>query len=93
MANQSILSELPNYTRKAVRLYWQIRLKQSEKQRQSGGLDQGFRSAVTGGAQMNGFTELLTKLVIEAGVDRSHIYYAKHWNFRAIFDPTRNGTS
>jgi hypothetical protein len=75
MANPSILAELPKYTRDAVRFYWQTRSQQLEKQRKAGGSDQGLRSAVTGGAQMNGFIELLTKLVIEAGIDRSHIYY------------------
>jgi hypothetical protein len=75
MATPSILAQLPKYTREAVRFYWETRSKQLQKQRDAGGSDQGFRSAVTGGAQMNGFTELLTKLVIEAGIDRSHIYY------------------
>jgi len=35
--------------------------------------DQGSRSAVTGHAQMNGFIELLTKLVSAAGIERTHI--------------------
>jgi hypothetical protein len=89
MANQSILSELPKYTREAVRLYWETRSKQSEKQRQSGGSDQGFRSAVTGGAQMDGFIELLTKLVIEAGIDRSHIYYDQALELPGYFRPNK----
>jgi hypothetical protein len=75
MAKLSILAELPKYTREAVRFYWQTRSQQLQKQRKAGGSDQGLRSAVTGGAQMNGFIELLTKLVIEAGLDRSHIHY------------------
>ena len=75
MPNPTILAELPKYTREAVRFYWQTRSQQLEKQRKAGGSDQGSRSAVTGGAQMDGFIELLTKLVIEAGIDRAHIYY------------------
>ena len=75
MATPSILAELPKYTRKAVRFYWETRSKQSQKQRDAGGSDQGSRSAVTGGAQMDGFNELLTKLVIEAGIDPTHIYH------------------
>ena len=74
MAKRTILTELPKYTREAVRFYWQTRFQQLEKQRKAGGSDQGSRSAVTGGAQMNGFIELLTKLVIEAGIEASHIY-------------------
>ena len=72
MATPSILATLPVLTREAVRFYWKTRFKQLKKQRDAGGSDQGSRSAVTGGAQMNGFVELLTKLVTEAGIDRAH---------------------
>jgi hypothetical protein len=89
MANPSILSELPKYTRDAVRFYWQTRSQQLEKQRKVGGTDQGSRSAVTGGAQMNGFIELLTKLVIEAGIDRSHIYYQNSLELPGYFRPNK----
>ena len=60
-----------------------------EKQRKAGGSDQGLRSAVTGGAQMNGFIELLTKLVIEAGIDRSHIYYQNSLELPGYFRPSK----
>ncbi len=89
MANPSILAELPKHTRQAVRFYWQTRSQQSEKQRKAGGSDQGSRSAVTGGAQMNGFIELLTKLVIEAGIDRSHIYYQGSLELPGYFRPSK----
>ena len=74
MPGTSILDQLTKHTREAVKFYWQTRSSQLEKQRKAGGSDQGLRSAVTGGAQMDGFIELLTKLAVEAGIDRSHIY-------------------
>jgi hypothetical protein len=89
MGNASILAELPKYTREAVRLYWERRAKQLQKQRNSGAADQGSRSAVTGGAQMDGFIELLTKLVIEAGIDRSHIYYEDSLELPGYFRPNK----
>lgn len=89
MANRTILAELPKFTREAVRFYWQTRSQQLEKQRKAGGSDQGLRSAVTGGAQMNGFIELLTKLVIEAGIDRSHIYYQNSLELPGYFRPSK----
>ena len=89
MGNSSILSELSKHTREAVRFYWQTRSQQLEKQRKAGGSDQGLRSAVTGGAQMNGFIELLTKLVIEAGIDRSHIYYKDSLELPGYFRPNK----
>ena len=75
----TILSDLARHARRAVRFYWQTRTKQLKKQAGSGARDQGQRSAVTGGAQMDGFIELLTRLVIEAGVDRSHILLLTFW--------------
>lgn len=38
---------------------------------------------------MDGFIELLTKLVIEAGIDRSHIYYAESLELPGYFRPTK----
>ena len=75
MAGKSkILADVPRFVREAVRFYWQTRTKQLEKQAEAGGKDQGLRSAVTGGAQMDGFIDLLTELVVEAGVDRNHVF-------------------
>ena len=89
MANPSILAELPKHTREAVRFYWQTRSQQLEKQRKAGGSDQGSRSAVTGGAQMDGFIELLTKLVIEAGIDAKDIYYQNSLELPGYFRPNK----
>jgi len=86
----TILSTLPTYVREAVKFYWQTRAKQVAKQKSAGGADQGLRSAVTGGAQMDGFIELLTKLVIEAGIDRSHIFYRRGFlELPGYFRPTK----
>jgi hypothetical protein len=89
MANSSILAELPRHTREAVRFYWQTRSQQLEKQRKAGGSDQGLRSAVTGGAQMDGFIELLTKLVIEAGIDAKDIYFRDSLELPGYFRPNK----
>ena len=89
MPTPSLLAELPKYTREAVRLYWETRANQTKKQLEAGGSDQGSRSAVTGGAQMDGFIALLTKLVIEAGVDRSCIHYASSLELPGFFRPNK----
>ena len=89
MPTQNMLSELPKHTREAVRFYWQKRTQQLEKQRKAGGSDQGLRSAVTGGAQMDGFIELLTKLVIEAGIDAKDIYYQNSLELPGYFRPNK----
>jgi hypothetical protein len=85
----STLSELPQYIREAVKFYWQTRFKQLQRQREAGASDQGLRSAVTGGAQMDGFIELLTKLVIEAGIDRANIFYKDSLELPGYFRPNK----
>ena len=85
----SILSQLPKHVQSAVSFYWQTRAKQIAKQKSTGTSDQGLRSAVTGGAQMDGFIDLLTKLVIEAGIERSHIFYKESLEIPGYFRPTK----
>ncbi len=89
MPPPTILAQLPKHTREAVRFYWQTRASQSQKQRAAGVSDQGLRSAVTGGAQMDGFIQLLTRLAIEAGIDRSHIYYQDSLELPGYFRPSK----
>lgn len=85
----AILSDLRTYVREAVRFYWETRQKQRDKQTGQGTKDQGFRSAVTGGAQMDGFVELLAKIVLEAGIDRSHVFYNQCLELPGYFRPTK----
>ena len=89
MANSSILAEIPKHACEAVRFYWQTRSQQLEKQRKAGGSDQGSRSAVTGGAQMDGFIELLTKLVVEAGIEAKDIYNHQSLELPGYFRPNK----
>ena len=87
--NRSTLAELRKHVPDAVRFYWQTRFRQLQKQRAAGGSDQGLRSAVTGGAQMDGFIKLLTQLVIEAGIDRAHIHYQDSLELPGYFRPNK----
>jgi len=89
MPPPTVLAELQKYTRKAVQFYWQTRATQSQKQRAAGASDQGLRSAVTGGAQMDGFIDLFTKLVVEAGIDRAHIFYKDSLELPGYFRPSK----
>jgi len=89
MATPSILAELPKHTREAVRIYWETRSNQLQKQRDIGGSDQGSRGAVTGGAQMDGFIALLTRLVIEAGIDPANIYNKDSLELPGYFRPSK----
>ncbi|MFB3137511.1 MAG: PaeR7I family type II restriction endonuclease, partial [Nitrospirales bacterium] len=58
MNQNDILRNLSARSAKAVAHYWGTRAEQRKKQEQGGKADQGLRSAVTGGAQMDGFIDL-----------------------------------
>lgn len=85
----TILRDLDTGTREAVKFYWRTRARQVKKQQRSGGSDQGFRGAVTGGAQMNGFIELFTRLVVEAGIDRTHVHHLNSLELPGYFRPSK----
>ena len=64
--------------RAAVQHFWNTRATQAEKQGVvSGSKDAGARSAVTGGAQMNGFVNLVRDLLCESGLPKAHVYCEK----------------
>lgn len=73
----------------AIKHYWSTRTQQSEKQSSSGHTDQGARSAVTGGAQMDGFISLITALVVEAGINHDHVFYNRSLELPGYFRPTK----
>ena len=88
MNQDEILRNLPHYTAKAVTHYWQTRAAQRKKQEEGGKVDQGLRSAVTGGAQMDGFIELFTKSSFKAEF-REHIFRKKAVELPGFFRPTK----
>ena len=93
MKRDDILKDLPARVGRAVAHYWETRATQRDKQKQTGKADQGLRSAVTGGAQMDGFIDLFTELIVAAGIPASCVSSGrKTLNFRASSVPPRNGT-
>lgn len=83
------LKELDVRMRQAVAHYWRTRAAQRHKQKTTGKPDQSLRGAVTGGAQMDGFIELFTALVCEAGMPRCHIFRQKRLELPGFFRPTK----
>jgi hypothetical protein len=67
--------ELKKQLGRAVKGFWAIRKLQAKKQRRRGQSDQGARTAVTGGKQMDGFVRLVTKLLVEAGLEKKYIHH------------------
>ncbi|HEX9652318.1 MAG TPA: PaeR7I family type II restriction endonuclease, partial [bacterium] len=83
------IDNLSRHLSEAIAHYWQTRQAQSRKQVKSGRADQGARSAVTGGAQMDGFIGLINDLIMEAGADVSDIFCSKHLELPGFFRPTK----
>jgi len=65
MEPNAIINDLQNRVQRAVAHYWVTRTSQQKKQVEGGKADQGLRSAVTGGAQLDGFVQLFVDLIIQ----------------------------
>jgi hypothetical protein len=77
----------------AVRHFWSTRKRQARRQGSaSGQKDQGARSAVTGGAQMDGFMNLLTEVLLASGMKTNDIFFENRWNSLVSSGRRRNGT-
>jgi hypothetical protein len=86
---EEIIKDLNERVAKAVSHYWLTRENQARKQEGAGRADQGLRSAVTGGAQMDGFIALLTELIVDAGIDERHVFHNKNLELPGFFRPTK----
>ena len=74
----------------AVEHFWRTRLKQYEYQGSATGKkDAGNRSAVTGGAQLDGFIDLLASILEDAGLP-DHAIYKKKTVLPGYFRPTKD---
>lgn len=73
----------------AVRFFWETRERQESKQKEKGGSDQGSRSAVTGGKQMDGFIKTIEATIISAGVDPRDIYTREKTTLPGFYRPTK----
>src|SRR5690349_7695607 len=76
--------------RSAVRHFWRTRAIQAQNQgAASGAKDAGARSAVTGGAQMNGFVNLVRDLLCENGLPKAHVYCEKSVELPGWYRPEK----
>lgn len=74
----------------AVEHFWRTRFKQHENQGSATGKkDAGDRSAVTGGAQLDGFIRLLALILEDAGLT-NHEIYTKKTVLPGYFRPTKD---
>ncbi len=89
MQNDEISKLVSDGTSKVVMHNWQTRAAQRKKQETKGNLDQGLRSAVTGGAQMDGFIDLFTDIVRRAEIPETCVFRKKAVELPGFFRPTK----
>lgn len=86
--------ELCNFekkTKKAIKLFWQRRLKAVANQKEKGVSDQGERSGVTAGNNLDGFVELLSSIVKKNGSKEFETHIRKKLlTLPGYFRPTKS---
>lgn len=86
----SLNPEMEKRLRAAVKKFWTTRERQAQRQgSKSGSKDAGTRSAVTGGAQMNGFIDLVRELLCENGLPRAQVYCDKFVELPGWYRPEK----
>lgn len=82
------MKDLDEKLKKAVRSFWRIRTKQAQKQGAAGGgKDRGARGAVTGGAQLDGFIEIVRDALVASGLPDASVYRKKAVTLPGYFRP------
>lgn len=84
-----MFKNLEKQIQEAVATYWQVRSKQSKKQKSNARSDQGARSAVTGGAHMDGFVNLVSDLIELMGIPQDSIHRRSKLELPGYFRPTK----
>lgn len=78
MSNADFEERLRTRVQAAVKHYWKTRSRQARSQgAASGAKDAGLRTAVTGGAQLDGFIALVRDLLVESGVTRAEVFLGR----------------
>jgi hypothetical protein len=84
-----MIDRLGHLVSNAVAHYWETRAVQRQHQKDLGKPDQGLRSAVTGGGQMDGFIDLFVDLMVNSGFPDRYIFRKKAIELPGYFRPTK----
>lgn len=85
------LTDLEERTSQAVRAFWDTRAAAVERQRLNGVIDQGERTGVTSGKNMDGFITLLADLVASNGLPDAELCMTRGVNtLPGYFRPTKD---
>jgi hypothetical protein len=83
-------SKLEKELRQAIRHFWLTRDKQAKRQgAKTGSRDAGFRTAVTGGRQMDGFISLVRDHLCKNGLPTAHVYCERRIEIPGWYRPEK----
>lgn len=84
------MNDLDRQLSRAIQHFWKTRSRQAKAQgARTGRRDAGSRTAVTGGKQLDGFTDLLRDLLVGAGVDGASIFARQRIELPGWFRATK----
>ncbi len=84
------LTNYKPHIRTAIKFFWAQRETARQRQRISGKIDQGERAGVTAGKNMNGFLDLLKRVVVKNGLKSADIQIARRLlTLPGYFRPTK----
>lgn len=82
------LPNIAEMTQRAVADFWQTLAQQGDKQRGKDA-DRGERAAVTGGKQMDGFCQLVSRALLANGIKSTSIHLDANLELPGYFRPTK----
>jgi hypothetical protein len=84
------MGKLEGRLREAIKHFWNTRDTQATRQGTgTGAKDQGARSAVTGGKQMDGFVNLICTLLREVGIEHACVHCERYLEIPGFFRPEK----
>ena len=89
MSIEAVVAGLPKTVESAVSHFWSTRERQIARQFELGKTDAGSRGAVTGGAQMNAFLEMITDILNEVGVRDTEVFTKTALDLPGFYRPTK----
>jgi len=86
------ISNYKQQTRDAILHFWHSRDAAAQNQESRGISDQGNRSSVTAGKNMDGFSNMVRQIILDNGFDEDNIFHTgrNDINLPGYYRPTKN---
>jgi len=86
------LSALDRTMSKAVKHFWKARMLAAESQEKRGIADQGNRSGVTAGKNLDGFIAMVRDIIVDNGIAKADVYCdgRAEMTIPGFYRPTKN---